>query len=73
MRSKKFFTIYRCDVGRESYREEYVQQVEQERDELLQAVREFAKEQDWAADIWKRQPYIKRLFDLAARGSEKAR
>lgn len=70
-KTKKFFTIHKNDVGREAYRAKYVQQVEQERDELLQAIQEFAKAQDWAADSWKRQPHIKRLFDLANRGNNR--
>jgi hypothetical protein len=69
--TKKFFTIHKNDAGREAYREEYVQQLEQLCDERLRAIQEFARGQDWAADIWKRQPHIKRLFDLATRDEPK--
>jgi len=41
--------------------------VERERDEAIDAIKEFVKEQSWAAPIWKEQPHIKRLFDIARR------
>lgn len=39
--------------------------IEKERDEAVAAIRDFAEKHNWAADIWKQQPHIKRLFDIA--------
>lgn len=37
---KKFFTIHKGDVGSEAFRDEYVKQVETERNEACAALRE---------------------------------
>ena len=62
---KRYFTIHNGDVGSEAFRDEYVKAVETERDEAIAAIRDFAEKHNWAADIWKQQPHIKRLFDIA--------
>ena len=45
----------------------YVKALERERDEAISAIKEFVKKHSWAASVWKEQPHIKRLFDIAGR------
>jgi len=40
---------------------------------LLQAIAAFVAESQWAANAWKEQPHIKRLFDIARTDAGRAK
>lgn len=40
------------------------------REELISAIKEFCEGQKWAADNWKQQPHIAKLFQIAGKNQQ---
>jgi hypothetical protein len=45
--------------------QEYIERLERERNEAINAIQAFCKHSEWAAQAWKDQDHIKPLFEIA--------
>ncbi len=45
--------------------QEYMERLERQRDEAINAIKKFCEGSNWASRDWKDQDHIKPLFDIA--------